>query len=403
MQRPALFPVISPRVLSAGFPVCSLHGSCQRHDRIRPENNRSQLTQRLLNITSQLISDRSDRCISPGILPEVPVVHISESLQLSERADPPSELPVRHGSYDLRAFVKPCILHLRELLDRLEDRDPQRLPSLIQLGKILIELAPLLFEVFKEIRDSGPEFPDRRIQCIYELLDHSLLLRLVVVKRQAVIRQSDILEPSVDHAERSHLLRDKQDLLSARQGVGNDIGYGLALPRAGRSLKDKAYPFPGELNGILLARVRVYDQVRFFTGNTVMVEPSPFRPDRRKRRGISAECLDHRIDEDLLTIFFKILVHDDLEKGQQTEIYFSDDSPSHGLNCFLDPSHEGFYVIPFAVRFREADPVLGRQHVLQSGIEHYVFIQLGECVRRRNGTEFHAGRHHDERRLHGGI
>ena len=121
VQRSALPPVVAPRVLGTGFPVCSLRRSGQRHDRIRPEHNRPQFPQCLLNIASQLIGDGSDRCISPGVLPEISVINIRESLQLSQGRDPPPELSVGDGSDEIRCLIKVRVFHLRELRDRIVD------------------------------------------------------------------------------------------------------------------------------------------------------------------------------------------------------------------------------------------------------------------------------------------
>ena len=146
----------------------------------------------------------------------------------------------------------------------------------------MIELAPLLLQLFQKVRHSGPQLSDGCVQRINQILDHALFLCLVIVEREAVVFKSDILKSSVDHAERCHLLGDKQYLPAARQRVGNDIGDRLALSCAGRPLQHETDSVPGQSDGVLLAGVRIHDQIRFATGNTVVVKLSPLGPDRRQ-------------------------------------------------------------------------------------------------------------------------
>ena len=93
-----------------------------------------------------------------------------------------------------------------------------------------------------------PAWPLRRFEATVDL--ESLLqlpaevglVGLTGVQLQTEGPQPHGLEPTLNHLQRGHLLRHKQDPLSLGHAVGNQIRNGLRFARTWRPLQDEAHP-----------------------------------------------------------------------------------------------------------------------------------------------------------------
>ena len=90
---------------------------------------------------------------------------------------------------------------------------------------------------------------------IFEAAQNVRLVRLVGVDLEAEFADADPVEPLFDDVERRLLFGDEQNALIVLDGVGDDVGDGLALARAGRAVQHEARPRARERHGGILRTV----------------------------------------------------------------------------------------------------------------------------------------------------
>jgi len=71
----------------------------------------------------------------------------------------------------------------------------------------------------------------------------------------------------------------------------------------------------------------------------VKVEIDSFSRQFSKCSSVAGYCLENRITQDLFTIIIEIVIHTDLEEGEQAQAYFSYQPPATLIHDFLDRIH----------------------------------------------------------------
>ncbi|MNS64444.1 hypothetical protein D3C72_975710 [compost metagenome] len=91
-----------------------------------------------------------------------------------------------------------------------------------------------------------------------QLAQERLLVGLVAVQLQAGVAQADGVQAPLHHLQSGHLLRDEKHLLARPDGLGDHVGDGLALARAGRPLNDQVAAALHIEHGEHLRAVRIH-------------------------------------------------------------------------------------------------------------------------------------------------
>ena len=94
-----------------------------------------------------------------------------------------------------------------------------------------------------------------------DFFQHGALVRFVTVKFEAECAKPCRFQPPFYHFQRGELFRDKQHFLSVEDSGGDEIGDGLALARARRTLDDYAAASAHHLNSQRLRTVRIDDVI----------------------------------------------------------------------------------------------------------------------------------------------
>ncbi len=122
---------------------------------------------------------------------------------------------------------------------------------------VAIELVPPLLESVELLVAEGPPGLQVLVEGSAQLGHHLPLVGLVAVELEAVVVEVPGLEAAVDHLEGGHLLADEEDALAVGYELGDHVGDGLALPRAGGAVHHEALACEGVLDAELLAAVGV--------------------------------------------------------------------------------------------------------------------------------------------------
>ena len=115
---------------------------------------------------------------------------------------------------------------------------------------------------------------------------------------------------------------------------------------------------------------------------------------------VTGNRLDDRVIHHLLTIVIEIVIHADLQEGQQAKADFSNKLPALLINDFFDLFQiilEGILV--FQLECRQINPVVLVEQIIQSRIDLNLIIVLAESVWSIQGFQAQLNRHHQQRRF----
>ena len=156
-----------------------------------------------------------------------------------------------------------------------------------------------------------------------QLREQLLLVGLVAVEFEAGVAQPEVVEPSLDDLQRRHLLGHEQHALAAPERLGDDVGDGLRLARAGWPLDDERQPARHVEQRERLRRVGVDDLVAGIGGQQ-RVERRVVREAVLRRLEAVAEQRPHdrvraRSARVLPARRVEVLVHRQLAEGEEAE------------------------------------------------------------------------------------
>ncbi len=185
--------------------------------------------------------------------------------------------------------------------------------TLVQLLDVLIQLVAALGEFVGEGRPGFRVEFGFGVQGRGQLLEHVDLAGLVGVELQQEIAQTNLRKAAMHHLQRGALFRDKEHGFPLAERVGDEVGNGLALAGAGRTLEHKAMPFGGGKDRRQLGRVCAEGRVDL-RGMTLRINflgtVHGLRLGECRGAAIVAhEVLDQRAGAQVLGVVFEVPPH----------------------------------------------------------------------------------------------
>ena len=216
------------------------------------------------------------------------------------------------------------------------------------------------------------------VKSLTEIVDDGPLAGFMAVKFQTEIFQPGFAELVIHHIQSSEFLRDEEHFLSVIETLGDDVGYGLTFPGPGRPLQNKALSRFGKFDRLHLARIRIHDGVKF---HQRIGKGFRFR-NRKGIRFFNRFCekqADITVGENLLLVVDQILIHVDLEEGEDAEPAFRRDGPSEGRKKF--PDGIKIRLESLIVVSRQLYAVFRVQLEREGGIHRDIPVQGADAVR----------------------
>ena len=118
-----------------------------------------------------------------------------------------------------------------------------------------LEILPQHSDAARTVRKVPLLFLLLQRERVFEAAQNIRLVCLVGVDLEAELADADPVEPLFDDVERRLLFGDEENALPVLDGVGDDVGDGLALARAGRAVQHEARPRARERHGGILRAV----------------------------------------------------------------------------------------------------------------------------------------------------
>ena len=288
-------------------------------------------------------------------------------LELADQFPPANELLFvpRHRVPDREPRAvdrQPILLQLRQTADQvvrgqsaLSDRRVDRPGVVVQATSGFLEEHPVLGPAL----DLRPAHRQRALQ----LIQHDALVGLVTVQLQARVAEMDRVQAPLHDLQGGHLLRHEQDRSTARQRLADQVGDGLRLPGARRSLDHQVAAVDRVQDRERLRAVRVHDRMetRHPLGIVdVLVLVDVGRP---LHESVAAEELLHQQVISRLASFrpglrIQVLVDEQLAEGEEVQVDLVpiDRPPVPLPDRLLDPGQIVFHIEIFLGRhLRQAD------------------------------------------------
>ena len=244
---------------------------------------------------------------------------------------------------------------------------------------VVVETLAAVFQehpVLRRLTGLGTSQRERTL----EFVQHHPLVGLVAVQLETGVAKVDGVEAPLYDFERGHLLRDEEDLLVARERLGQQVGDRLRLPGSGRSLDDQVAAVHGVDHGEGLGAVRVDYLVEALLAEPVV--DMLFGADDGRIRGEAiapVELSDQRMISRLVlfrpVLRVEILVYQQLAEREEVQVDFVvvDRPPlltghrlPHPVHVFVDVQ------ILFTRHLRKADAEV----LLQLGFQREVGFDL---------------------------
>ena len=146
---------------------------------------------------------------------------------------------VVEGAFDVQNVRRVFVLFVDE--DGLVQRNAQAALAVQRLDGG-VERCAQPRDLFRLGQEGGVVLLGREGERLVHLFQKFLLIRLARMQFKAEIADADAVQPLFDYGQRRLLFRHEQHPLVRQKAVGDDIGDGLALARAGRPVQDEGRP-----------------------------------------------------------------------------------------------------------------------------------------------------------------
>ena len=237
-----------------------------------------------------------------------------------------------------------------------------------------------------------------------QLLQQVALRHLVRVHLQAEGCQPYLLHARLHHLQGRHLLSHEEHTLAVVEGVGDDVGDGLALARSRRSVEYEAALLSRLYDGLELRRVDVDGQRQLRRPQRAVGLP---QVQRLVAQAVAVglllqQCVHDVVLAHQLGVVVYVVPHDELAEGEEPHGGFLDDVPSGvRLDMCSHDGEDGAQVQPAVVLRQWAEPCesyleLLSQHLCERGVEGGLLLAHAQHIA-ACALPYQAHGQHDQR------
>ena len=219
------------------------------------------------------------------------------------------------------------------------------LPDLIDSDGVVGELPALAFDPGTVDGVEARGCAGALRESVAEFLGDGLACCPMAVERENERIEADIGEAVLNDFQRSRLLGDKEDGLAITKQLGDDVGDGLRLPRAGRAVHHEAVALPGGDEASALGGVGIEYARQVFRRVSVVESLLRLRSEGHGFKlgaGWSfRQEPDHGVGGDGVLVYPKVAIDHLLLERESAEHGSLINSPARPINGVAHGSHGG--------------------------------------------------------------
>ena len=225
------------------------------------------------------------------------------------------------------------------------------------------------------------------VERLVELCQHVPLRHLVAMQFQAEGSEADLLQTTFHHFKGSHLLGHEEHALALEERIGDQVGNGLRLAGARRTIEDEAVATSSLIDSRHLRRIDSHRQSHVLRLISAIKGPEVgLQFGRFPRQASFHKAIDDGILLHLLVVDMDVVPHQELAEREESEDALSLDAPTFlfldGLAQHVEDLQHIHSMLVERQFFQSLhfDAMVLAQELYQRDVEHNLLVTLADAV-----------------------